>query len=133
MTLEDTVHTAYEAWSRRDIDALLEVVHPDAEARPILGANIGISVYRGREGLREWFRDLHQEWETFQTRVTQIDARDERDERALLTVEVHARGRASGVVIEGDLYHLVEIRDGLILRLEAFRDRDSAVKAFEAT
>jgi ketosteroid isomerase-like protein len=133
VTLEDTVHTAYEAWSRRDIDALLEVVHPDAEARPILGANIGISVYRGREGLREWFRDLHQEWETFQTRVTQIDARDERDERALLTVEVHARGRASGVVIEGDLYHLVEIRDGLILRLEAFRDRDSAVKAFEAT
>ena len=133
MTLEDIVHAAYEAWSRRDIDALLEVVHPDAEARPILGANIGISVYRGREGLREWFRDLHQEWETFPTRVTQIDARAERDERALLTVEVHARGRASGVVIEGDLYHLVEIRDGLILRLEAFRDRDSAVKAFEAT
>ena len=130
MTLEDTVHTAYEAWSRRDIDALLEVVHPEAEARPILGANIGISVYRGREGLREWFRDLHQEWETFQTRVVQIDARGD---RALLTVEVQARGRASGVVIEGDLYHLVEIRDGLIMRLEAFRDRDTAVKAFEAT
>jgi ketosteroid isomerase-like protein len=130
MTLEDTVHAAYEAWSRRDIDALLEVVHPEAEARPILGANIGISVYRGREGLREWFRDLHQEWETFQTRVVQIDARDD---RALLTVQVNARGRASGVVIEGDLYHVVEIRDGLILRLEAFRDRDTAVKDFEAT
>jgi ketosteroid isomerase-like protein len=48
MTLEDTVYTAYEAWSRRDIDALLEVVHPEAEARPILGANIGISVYGTR-------------------------------------------------------------------------------------
>jgi ketosteroid isomerase-like protein len=130
MTLEETVYTAYEAWSRRDIDALVEVVHPDAVARPILGANIGISVYRGREGLREWFRDLHQEWEQFQTRVVDIDARDE---RALLTIEIHARGRASGVVIEGDLYHLVEIRDGLILRLEAFQDRDTAVKAFEAT
>jgi ketosteroid isomerase-like protein len=130
MTLEDTVYTAYEAWSRRDIDALLEVVHPEAEARPILGANIGISVYRGREGLREWFGDLHQEWETFETRVVQIDAHDD---RALLTVQIQARGRASGVVIEGDLYHLVELRDGLILRLEAFRDRDTAVKAFEAT
>jgi ketosteroid isomerase-like protein len=130
VTLEDTVYTAYEAWSRRDIDALLEVVHPDAEARPILGANIGISVYRGREGLREWFRDLHQEWEQFQTRVTQIEARDD---RALLTIQIQARGRASGVVIEGDLYHLVELRDGLILRLEAFRDRDGALKAFEAT
>ena len=130
MTLEDTVHTAYEAWSRRDIDALLEVVHPEAEARPILGANIGVSVYRGEDGMREWFRDLHQEWDQFQTRVVEIEASDE---RALLTVEIHARGRASGAVIEGDLYHLVEVRDGLIVRLEAFRDRDTAVKAFEAT
>ena len=130
MTLEDTVYTAYEAWSRRDIDALLEVVHPEAEARPILGANIGISVYRGREGLRDWFKDLHQEWEQFQTRVTQIDARDD---RSLLTIQIHARGRASGVVIEGDLYHVVELRYGLILRLEAFQDRDGALKAFEAT
>jgi ketosteroid isomerase-like protein len=130
MTLEDTIYVAYEAWSRRDIDALLEVVHPDAEARPILGANIGASVYRGRDGLRQWFKDLHQEWETFQTRVTRID---ERGDRALLTIDVHARGRASGVVIEGDLYHLVEIRDGLILRLEAFRDRPEAMRALEAT
>jgi ketosteroid isomerase-like protein len=130
MSHEETIHAAYEAWSRRDIDALVAVVHPDAEARPILGANIGVSVYRGHEGLREWFRDLHQEWETFQTRVTRIE---ERGERALLTIDVHARGRASGVVIEGDLYHLVELRDGMILRLEAFRDKDAAMRALEAT
>jgi ketosteroid isomerase-like protein len=130
MTHEEWIYPAYEAWSRRDVDALLERVHPDAEARPILGANIGASVYRGRDGLREWFKDLHQEWETFQTRVTRID---ERGDRALCTIDVHARGRASGVVIEGELYHLLELRDGLILRLEAFRDRDAAVKALDAT
>jgi ketosteroid isomerase-like protein len=130
VTLEETIYTAYEAWSRRDIDALLKVVHPDAEARPILGANIGASVYVGRDGLRQWFKDLHQEWESFQTRVTRIE---ERGDRALLTIDVHARGRASGVVIEGELYHLVELRHGLILRLEAFRDRDAALKALDAT
>jgi ketosteroid isomerase-like protein len=130
MTLEETIFAAYEAWSRRDVDALLDAVHPDAEARPILGANIGASVYRGHEGLREWFRDLHQEWETFHTRVTRID---ERGDRALLTIDVKARGRASGIVIEGDLYHVVELRDGLILRLDAYRDRDAAMQAFEST
>jgi ketosteroid isomerase-like protein len=130
MTLEDTIYAAYEAWSSRDIDALLDVVHPDAEARPILGANIGASVYRGHDGLRHWFKDLHQEWESFQTRVTRID---ERGDRALLTIDVHARGRASGVVIEGDMYHVVQIRDGRILRLEAFRDRPEAMRALEAT
>ena len=130
MTHEATIHPAYEAWSRRDVEALLERVHPDAEARPILGANVGTDVYRGHDGLRRWFKDLHQEWETFQTRVTRIE---ERGDRALCTIEVHARGRASGVVIDGELYHLVELRDGLILRLEAFRDRADAMRRLEAT
>jgi ketosteroid isomerase-like protein len=130
MSHEAVIYQAYEAWSSRDIDSLLEVVHPEAEARPILGANIGASVYRGREGLREWFRDLHQEWEEFRTRVTRID---ERGDRAVLTLDVHARGRASGILIEGDMYHLVELSDGMILRLEAFRDKDAAMQALEAT
>jgi ketosteroid isomerase-like protein len=130
MSHEETIYTAYEAWSSRDVEALLEVVHPDAVARPILGANIGVSVYRGREGLREWFTDLHQEWETFRTRVTRIDGRGD---RALLTIDIHARGRASGVVIDGELYHVVELGDGMILRLEAFRDKDAAMQALEAT
>jgi ketosteroid isomerase-like protein len=130
MSHEETIFAAYEAWSRRDVDALIDVVHPDAVARPILGANIGVSVYRGREGLRDWFRDLPQEWETFQTRVTRID---ERGDRAVLTIDIHARGRASGVVIDGDLYHLVELRDGMILRLEAFRDKHAAMQALDAT
>jgi ketosteroid isomerase-like protein len=130
MTLEETFHFAYEAWSRRDVETLLEVVHPDAEARPILGANIGASVYRGHDGLRQWFRDLHQEWESFQTRVTRID---EHGDRVMCTIDIHARGRASGAVIEGELYHVIEMRDGLILRLIAFRDRAEAMRALEAT
>jgi ketosteroid isomerase-like protein len=130
MTTEETIHRAYEAWSRRDVEGLLAMVHPDGVARPLLGANIGTSVYHGREGLRDWFYDLHQEWETFETTVVRID---ERGDRAVLTVEVHARGRASGVVIDDELYHLVDIRDGMILRLEAFRDKDDAMAALEAT
>jgi ketosteroid isomerase-like protein len=130
VTREETIRLAYAAWSSRDIDALLGVVHPDAEARPILGANIGSSVYHGKEGLRAWFEDLHQEWETFETGVTGIE---EQGGRALLTIQVHARGRASGIVIDGELYHLVEFRDGLIGRLEAFRDRHAALEALQAT
>ena len=130
MTHDEVIQIAYEAWSRRDIDALLEVVHEDSEARPILGANLGVSVYRGKEGLREWFRDLHQEWETFESRVTRVE---EHGDRALCTLHLHARGRVSGIEIDSELYHLLEFRDGLIWRLEAFQDRDAAVRALEAT
>jgi hypothetical protein len=37
------------------------------------------------------------------------------------------------VVIDGELYHLLDFRDGLIVRLEAFQDRDSAMRALEAS
>ena len=130
MTREETIHRAYEAWSSRDIEAIVSLVHPEAEARPILGANIGAGVYAGREGARRWFQDLHQEWEAFETRVTGIE---ERGDRTLCTIAVRARGRASGAVIEGEMYHLLEFRDGLIWRLEAFLDRDAAMQALRAT
>jgi ketosteroid isomerase-like protein len=130
MTHEDTIARAYEAWTNRDIDGILSVVHPESEARPILGANIGASVYVGLEGARQWFEDLHQEWEAFETLVTGIE---ERDGRTLCTIQVRARGRASGAVIEGEMFHVLEWRDGLIWRLEAFLDREAAMHALYAT
>jgi ketosteroid isomerase-like protein len=35
--------------------------------------------------------------------------------------------------IDGEMFHVIEIRDGLIGRLDAFRDRTAALDAFEAT
>jgi hypothetical protein len=37
------------------------------------------------------------------------------------------------VVIDAELYHLVEIRNEMILRLHAFQDKDDAMEALEAT
>jgi ketosteroid isomerase-like protein len=129
VTNEEAIATAYGAWSRRDIEALLSVVHPESEARPILGANIGTSVYRGHEGLRAWFKDLHQEWESFETSITRTDVRGD---RVLCTLQIHACGRASGIVIDHEMYHLLDMRDGMIHRLEAFQDRDAALTALES-
>jgi hypothetical protein len=68
--------------------------------------------------------------ETFETRVVGMD---ERGDQALCTIRIHARGRASGVVIDGELYHLVEFRNGLVSRLDAFREREDALRTFDAT
>jgi ketosteroid isomerase-like protein len=130
VTREETIDRAYEAWTRRDLDVLLSLTHSESEARPILGANIGTGVYRGHDGLREWMHDLHGEWETFESRVTAIE---ERGDRMLCTIDVRAQGRASGAAIEGEMYHLLEFREGLIWRLEAFLDHSAAVQALGAT
>jgi ketosteroid isomerase-like protein len=130
MTNEEVIREAYDAWTRWDVERIVELVHPDCVARPILGANLESNVYVGRDGARDWFQDLHQEWVTFESNVVSIE---ERGDRALCTFRIHARGRASGVVIDGELYHVIELRDGMIIRLDAFRERADAVAQLEAT
>jgi ketosteroid isomerase-like protein len=130
MTNEEVIRDAYDAWTRWDVERIVELVHPESVARPILGANLGSNVYVGREGARRWFQDLHAEWVAFESTVVSIE---ERGDRALCTFRIHARGRASGVVVDGELYHVIELRDGMIIKLDAFRGREDAVTEFEAT
>ena len=44
MTNEETILDAYDAWNRRDVERIVELVHPDCVARPLLGANLGANV-----------------------------------------------------------------------------------------
>jgi ketosteroid isomerase-like protein len=130
MTPEESIRAAYAAWSQRDLDGVLALVHPEAEVRPILGANFETDVYRGHDGIRRWMEDLTGEWESFEVTVTEFVVRGE---RVCCPFQIRARGRVSGVVIEGEMFHLIEMRDGLIGRLEAFRARADAMDALEAT
>jgi ketosteroid isomerase-like protein len=65
MSHEETIRAAYVAANRQDYDALLPLVDPDAELRPILGANLEADVYRGHDGLTRWLDELNGEWERF--------------------------------------------------------------------
>ena len=129
MRHEQFARRAYETWGRRELDAFLEMLHPDFEVRPTMGASIGGTVYRGHEGARQWFADVHQEWELLETRMDWIQ---ERGDRVLCAFQVHGRGRASGVVVVGELFHVVDMRDGLIARIDGFQEREAAVIAFES-
>jgi ketosteroid isomerase-like protein len=65
------------------------------------------------------------------------DAANRRDMDAILAgshaeVEVR-RSRASAVPFEAEIFHVTTMRDGLIVRVEGFGDRDSARRALEAT
>ena len=48
---------AVDANNRRDLDALLDEFDPDVEWHSAL-VGMGTQVYRGKEGVREMFRDL---------------------------------------------------------------------------
>ena len=127
---EALVRRVYAAANARDMDAILAGTHEDCEVHPVLGANLAADVYRGHEGVRRWTRDLWGEWESFDTSIGEVV---ERGDRLLYPVGLRGRGRASGAPFEAEIFHLTTVRDGLVLRIEGFSDRESAMRALEAT
>jgi ketosteroid isomerase-like protein len=130
MSHEETVRAAYSAWNRDDLEAFLETLHPDIEIHPVLGGSVEGDVYRGHDGARRWIVEAKGEWVDFEASVPEVV---DRGEKLLTVVRVTARGRASGALIEGEIFHIGTMRDGLIVKIDGFTDRDAAMEALDAT
>jgi len=127
---EITVRTVYEAANARDLSAILAGAHEEVLITPVIGATLGADHYRGHDGVRQWTEDLWAEWETFDVSVGEVL---ERGDRLLYPVLIRARGLASGAELDAEIFHVTTMRDGLIVRIEGFSDRDSARRALAAT
>lgn len=82
--------------------------------------------YAGASGIREFFRDVAQSWESFRFEAT--DLRDLGD-RVLVLGDVRGRGRLSGVDVDDRWGWLVELRDGRATGLRGFLDQREALAA----
>ena len=99
---------AFEAFNRRDAEAYIAAVDvpEDYEWRPFLTAGIQGGVYRGPAGLREWFANLDEVFESFSLETSEM--RDLGD-RWLVIGTLRGRGRGSGVAVESPVGVVVEL------------------------
>jgi ketosteroid isomerase-like protein len=119
------VRAFFDAWTSGDLQAMLGVVHPDIEARPLLGLLWGSSEYHGRDGVSAWFADSRGLGDRFEIVVEEI--RDARcDAVAFVRVIVH----------EGDTAYDARVavvcgfQDGLIDSM-AGRDAEEVKEALD--
>jgi ketosteroid isomerase-like protein len=126
---QDNVQIArrvHEAFNRRDVAALFELLDPEVEWIPILATLEG-HVYRGHAGVRRWIEDLDTDWEYFETCPEEF-----RDlgARVLILGHWRARGRASGVELEHESGSwLVHLNGGKVVRQQTYTDPREALKA----
>jgi ketosteroid isomerase-like protein len=119
----EAVRHGYEAWNRGDVDAVLELVHPDIEWRPgedapEAGENQGRGGFRGFiESWLESFEDLN---------IVPQELLIEGD-CVIAVVHQRGRGRGSGVEIDVVTAHVWEIEDGRAVGWYAFRNRTAAL------
>ena len=82
--------------------------------------------YAGASGIREFFRDVFESWESFRFQAT--DLRD-LGNRVLVLGDVRGRGRGSGVEVEDQWGWIVELRDAKAASVHGFLDQRKALEA----
>ncbi len=121
----DIVRRAFEAWNAGDIDRVIELVGPEFEFIPFRSQLEG-ACYRGADGMRQFARDVAEEWEY--VRIAPDEFRDA-GEQVLVLGCYETRGRASGVDVELPAAWVAQLQDGKLVHLRSYSDRDVALAA----
>jgi ketosteroid isomerase-like protein len=123
----ELVESLFDAWNRGEIDAFaghmaedvawLEVAgRPEAEDSELLG----------RDRMRQSLASLFEAWESYRVELERID---DLGDRVVAVVREVARGRASGVEVDGRWGYLITVEEGQIVRIEAYRHAAMALQA----
>jgi uncharacterized protein len=112
---------AYAALGRGDESAALAMLAPDCEWRE--SAELpGADVIRGREAIAEFLRVFLESWDRFEQTIEDVVVEGG---RIGLAIHLTAVGRASGVELDTRYAHVWTMRDGLGVRVDAYRDAEA--------
>lgn len=121
----DTVRRVVAAFNSRDVEELIAMADPDVDLHSAFSAAISGTVYHGHKGIRSWHRDLDEAWDEISLQPVEYC---ELGDRVLACYRMRGRGRQSGVEIEMAVAHVMTFRDGLVVRLKAYGDRNTALR-----
>jgi ketosteroid isomerase-like protein len=118
----------HRAFSRGDLEGVLSGWHPKAEYRDAIHQSVEgeEGVFRGHDGIRRWWRDLHDHYEDLNTEV--LEVRD-LGERLVVVFVVRGRGKGSGVALETPLAQVVTMRQGKVVEARDYFSREEALNS----
>jgi ketosteroid isomerase-like protein len=122
----ELVKSAFETWNTGEIDAFVDYTSEDVAWLEVSGRPEGGATERvGRERLREGLKSLFDVWESYRIDAERIE---EAGDRIVAIVREVGRGRASGVEVDGRWGYLITVKDGEMVRIEAYRDAGQALE-----
>ena len=129
----EVVRRIYEAAARRDTETVLALYAPEIEwdmsAHPMSRMLQQKAIRRGREEIRDWFREWYEVFEDYAHPVDElIDAGDH-----VVSVGTDTgRGRASGIEVQQQVAGVWTVRDGQVVRVVWYPTREEALRAANA-
>ncbi len=115
----EVVRRFYDAYNARDAAAWSSLI---ADEFQFQSAFVGVEgrVYEGPGGFSRYFADLDEAWEHFWLELQ--DVRETGSDRVLGLMQVHGRGKTSGVEIDPCIAAVFHLRSGKLVRLQTFMD-----------
>jgi ketosteroid isomerase-like protein len=120
----ETLRKFYEAFNRRDWDAVFHDAHPDFEVTNQIGPTAGTR--RGREQTQEFAED---QIAAFGKLSFAPEEFFEAGDQIVVFVTTRSRPKGGSVDMEVRNGHLWAIRDGTLLSLKTFPVREEALEA----
>ena len=123
---------ALDAWNRRDLVWILDQASGDFEfhtAQLFPGVE---SVYRGRQGMVDfWTAFIEEPWALFRLEVDSVERAG--PDRVLALLTFHGTERDGGEEVVRPYAHLATFSGGLVIRVDAFSSWEEARRAAVAT
>jgi len=122
----EIVRRAWEASLRHDNEAVFSLYDPEVEWDLTAAPGFDTRVYRGVEGVQQWFRDWIDAVDDLSADVEEwIDTGD----HVIAMLHWTARGKRSGAPVDMRQAHLWTVRNGKLARLRVFATRSEALEA----
>jgi ketosteroid isomerase-like protein len=110
-TAEAMLKQVYDAFNRRDIGAVLAVMHPDVEwPNGMDGGYV-----HGHGGVREYWT---RQWGMIDPSVTPTGFAEEQDGRIAVKVRQVIRNLSGEMIADREVEHVYRFRDGLVDHME---------------
>jgi ketosteroid isomerase-like protein len=129
---QELVGALFDAFNRRDPEAIVAVCHEDMEFFAVTAAEIGREEpYIGPEGLKTYLDDVSKAWEELLISPEEVE---QQGDRLLVRGRVYLRSRELGIR-DMPVAWIWELRGDRFARGRAFADPEQAVRSFrrEAT
>ena len=123
----DLIDRFYEAFSNRDVDAVMALCDESVEVYkdPDVVEIVSALTPRGRERVATYLRGWLDSWDMY--RPTVVELREAGDQVVAL-VDVHARGRGSQFDIEEEIADVLTFSGDRLVRMRLHVTRDVAMR-----
>jgi ketosteroid isomerase-like protein len=122
----EIVREVYECVNRGDWERMAELVDPDVEQHGTVGGLEEGNFARGLSEIRELYAADEEAWDEYRIEPEQlIDVAD----KVVVFQREYQRGKTSRMELVTETAAIVDLRDGRVVRMQGYMDRDEALKA----